>query len=306
MLEEELKHLRDVAEQIEREVRRGRKEADRLLDQKSESEKQLGYMRSRIQELKEEQRAVNLEQISLRRDRDHYTDEVAFLRRLADGENEEVTSLKQFNLYLEKSYQNMEAHTAELERGRKEVREQIKDEKDRIRKEERETAEMKNKLELMRREMHISTTVRAREEAEYAKIRQEMQRRPSDGDNAGPSTPLKGAPDDSALLRRVATPSSVVSGVHQPNYGGGRDDAAGSSRPRDRVVTSPRQHSWSMSLMPSTPAERDGGGVGRPGRDGRDGAGDTGGGMMSVRSSTGLYASAPAAAMILQQDREGV
>eukprot|EP00747_Dinoflagellata_sp_TGD_P091801 gnl/TRDRNA2_/TRDRNA2_165190_c0_seq2.p1 gnl/TRDRNA2_/TRDRNA2_165190_c0~~gnl/TRDRNA2_/TRDRNA2_165190_c0_seq2.p1 ORF type:complete len:862 (-),score=165.77 gnl/TRDRNA2_/TRDRNA2_165190_c0_seq2:154-2529(-) len=195
-LEEELRHTRDTRDQLEQQVRNDQSRSEGFLETRRKLERELQEAKRRLAELRDDRRAVNLESISLRRDREHFAEELAFLQRMTKDEEQALEAMRRSNVYLEKSYKGLEAHTAQLERQRKEVLQQVAKEKDLIRQEERYNAEMRNKLERMRRE-HVQA-VNGRREADLRE--QTLRVMQTDGPSPAPlmdnssSRPSRGGP----------------------------------------------------------------------------------------------------------------
>lgn len=173
-LDEELRNTRDIREQMDRHMQTERREGDRGAEQRRELETQLQNARQQLKELRMERRAVNLEAISLRRDRDHFTNELAFLKNAYDEDTRNLEALHRANIYLEQSYQALEAHTTQLERQRREIVQQMDVEKDLMRQEERQNSELKNKLERMMRDKSLHEVERKEDALRERQLR-EMQ-----------------------------------------------------------------------------------------------------------------------------------
>merc|ERR1711920_1096948 len=111
---------------------------------------------------REDRRAVNLESLSLRRDRTHFAEECALLQQMAGDEEKTLDVVQKANQYLEKSYYELDAQTGLLEQQRRELLQQVTKEKELVRVEERQSAELRNTLERMKRE-HITIVAERRE-----------------------------------------------------------------------------------------------------------------------------------------------
>lgn len=173
-LEEELRHVRETQDHLEQQVRKEADESKRLKSQQQQLERQLGVSKNSLVEHREDRRAVNLESISLRRDRDHFADELAFLQRMSEEEEKTLESHRNSNQFLEKSCKSLEAHTQQLELERKEVLRQVAKERELARHEERQNAEIKNQLERMQREQASAVMGRRDTQLRDEKLR-EMQ-----------------------------------------------------------------------------------------------------------------------------------
>lgn len=161
-LEEELRQIREARHQLERQVHHEQQESERLAQQRRQLEAQTQDAKRRLAELREDRRAVNLESISLRRDRCHFSEELAFLKRTAEDEERTLEVIRRANQFLDKSYRDLELHTEQLEGQRKELLQEVHKERELVRTEERHSAEMRNRLERMRRE-HAASVSELRE-----------------------------------------------------------------------------------------------------------------------------------------------
>lgn len=149
-LDEELHRLEDSCRTEEKETARERVECDRLGQERKHLEQQMEASKRLLAELKAEHEALHLESILLRRDRGHYGAEATFLQRLFDEGTRDAQALQQSIEYLEQSNQSLAAHTKSLEEARREILEQVKVEKELLRKEEFEAQSAKQALETLR------------------------------------------------------------------------------------------------------------------------------------------------------------
>jgi hypothetical protein len=173
-LEEELRHLRDAHNRFDEEVRRERQQCESMAAEKRRLEQQLQEAKYRLDALRDDRRAINLESISLRRDRDHISHELAFLQKMAREEEITLECLHRTNTDLEKSYRSMEGQTEQLERERRHLIEQVTEERRLVQGEERQNAEIRTKLERLRREQ-VAANQSRRQEFEREQRRDEMQ-----------------------------------------------------------------------------------------------------------------------------------
>jgi len=156
-LNDELARLDELCDREEREARREQREGEKMDMQRSQLEQQLQAMRKQLANMKDEHHAANLEHIGLRRDREHYAQEVAFLQKALDEDLQNISALRQANEYLETSLEAVDLHTSQLEQVRKEAQEQVRNEKESMRREEREIAEMKQAMDMMKVEREATS-----------------------------------------------------------------------------------------------------------------------------------------------------
>lgn len=248
-LEQDLRNVRETKDQLERTVRQEQEDGDRANEQRRHLERQLQEKKQRLADLRDERRAVNLESISLRRDRDHYAEELQFLQRMAEEEEQTLETVRSSNQFLEKSQKTLELHTHQLEVQRKEVLAQVSKERELVRQEERQNAELRNKLERMRREQQ--QVAMSRQEASH---RQERLRQYQ---TDGPPVPMSmdGRPRDPSRMESHSWAHNLTGGDRDPRgdvYGDYRDyrdprDSRDSRDPRSRA-----------ELAPSGPRSREG------------------------------------------------
>eukprot|EP00927_Polykrikos_kofoidii_P017222 TRINITY_DN1781_c0_g1_i2.p1 TRINITY_DN1781_c0_g1~~TRINITY_DN1781_c0_g1_i2.p1 ORF type:complete len:972 (+),score=146.35 TRINITY_DN1781_c0_g1_i2:205-2916(+) len=242
-LEVELQQIRDAQQQLERQLQHEQQEAERLAQQRRQLEGQGQDAKRRLAELRDDRRQVNLESISLRRDRCHFAEELTFLKRTAEDEEKTLEVIRRANQFLDKSYRDLEIHTEQLETQRKELLQEVNKEKDLVRAEERQSAEMRNRLDRMRRE--YASTVSEKREANLREQRvREMQAdsppaaRLGDGNCHSWAHKVMASPGDTASGIATVAPAAMVgstlAGV--PGSGGlrgrgGSDTARGSFAP---------------------------------------------------------------------------
>lgn len=145
-----------------------------MASEKRQLEQQLQEGKGRLERLRENRRAINLESISLRRDRDHFSSELAFLQKMSTEEEITLECLHRTNVDLEHSYRSMEGQTEQLERERRHLIEQVTEERRLVQGEERHNAEIRNRLERLRREQ-VAAVQNRRQEFERELKREEMQ-----------------------------------------------------------------------------------------------------------------------------------
>merc|ERR1712187_623655 len=100
--------------------------------------------------LKAEHQGLHLERVLLRSDHDHPSKEVVFQQRLLAEGMKDKQNLQQSIEYLEQSNKSLLAHTKSLEEARREVLEQVKTEKELLRREEHDALQVKQALDALR------------------------------------------------------------------------------------------------------------------------------------------------------------
>jgi len=150
-MEDELRHLESLSEQIERETATEGRELDRQVAQVRDLDSKIEDARTDLAKHKDDRRQVNLAHISLQQDREHYQEELQYTEKVVAEAQRDVTQLQQTLQVLDKQYRQAQSRTEHLERNRKTVAGQVTDEKEALRREERELAEMKNSLQQMQR-----------------------------------------------------------------------------------------------------------------------------------------------------------
>lgn len=258
-LEQELRQVHETRDQLERQLRQEADESQRFKTQQQELERRVEGAKNRLVDHREDRRAVNLESISLRRDRDHFADELSFLKRMAEEEEQTLDAIGRSNQFLDKSCKGLEAHTQQLELQRKEVLRQVATEREVARHEERENAETRNQIERMRREQAAAAMGRRDAHLREEKMR-EMQR---DGpvqlprsNGQRPADPYR--PDGHSWANNL-----VGSGLPQPEDPTRRfATAPGNQQAAQLGVVAPgdaRSHGPSpRSLTPAGPRSREG------------------------------------------------
>lgn len=174
-LEDEHRQLRDEQNHFSEQVRRERQQCEQMSAEKQRLEHQLQEVKNRLDVLRDHRRAVDLESISLRRDREMFSDELSFLQRMAKEEEITLECLRNTNADLERSYIGIEGQNESLEKERRHLVEQVSEERRLVQLEERQNAEIRTRVERLRRELGSEQQSR-REEFEREKRREEMQR----------------------------------------------------------------------------------------------------------------------------------
>uniref|UniRef100_A0A7S4WDN0 Calmodulin n=1 Tax=Alexandrium monilatum TaxID=311494 RepID=A0A7S4WDN0_9DINO len=151
-LDQELIRVQDAHAQMERQMQLEQEECTQLDVERRRLEGQVRQARQHFAALQEERRSANIESLSLRRDRDHFVEESNFLRRMAADEEGTLEVLRTANQLLERSQRELEAQTEVLERERKDVLRVAAKEKEQVQQAERQNAELRNRLERLRRE----------------------------------------------------------------------------------------------------------------------------------------------------------
>mmetsp|Transcript_23954 Transcript_23954/g.68578 ORF Transcript_23954/g.68578 Transcript_23954/m.68578 type:complete len:796 (-) Transcript_23954:56-2443(-) len=161
-LDLELRRAQDAHAQLERQVQLEQEEGGRLESERRRLEAAVRQARQRLAELQDERKSASLESLSLRRDRGHFVEETAFLRRMSTDEDGTLEVLQTANVFLERSQKELEAQTALLERERRDVLRVAAKEKELVQQAERQNAELRNRLERFRRE-HAAAAAERRE-----------------------------------------------------------------------------------------------------------------------------------------------
>ncbi|CAE7876304.1 eps15 [Symbiodinium sp. KB8] len=150
-LDTELRRLQDADVKLEQQAAHESRECERLLSQKQILERELAEDKQKLQQLQDARSNANLESLSLRRDRNHLSHELAFLRQVAENDEEMLLMLRQSNQYLEASHRNLESNSEMLKEIRKEVQVEIAKEREQLQLDQRQYAELKATLEQLSR-----------------------------------------------------------------------------------------------------------------------------------------------------------
>ena len=150
-LDTELRRLQDADVKLEQQAAHESRECERLRSQKQVLERELAEDKQKLQQLQDARSNANLESLSLRRDRNHLSHELVFLRQVAENDEEMLLMLRQSNQYLEASYRNLESNSEVLQEIRKEVQAEIAKERELLQLDQRQYAELKATLEQLSR-----------------------------------------------------------------------------------------------------------------------------------------------------------
>jgi len=173
-LQDELRHMSELSNQVQQQLEQQRQDYGRLTSQRGDMESRLNEARRRLANLRDSRRAMNLESLSLRRDRTHCEEELGFLKQMAEEEAQTLDVAGRSNILLEKSCLDLEGHAEVLETQRRSLAQQVHQEQDLVRREERSNAELRNKLVQLRRQQAINDAGRREVEVRQQRVR-EMQ-----------------------------------------------------------------------------------------------------------------------------------
>jgi len=136
------------------------------LDQKLEDAK------DQLADIREDRRAMNLEDISIMRDHEYFQEEMQWLQRMMAEETEKLQECLRSNHILDRAYRGLEVQTEQLEKNRKALVQEVEQEEADLRKELRQNAEMLTDLQRMRRQQHIDHHGRQEAQMKEQRFRQ--------------------------------------------------------------------------------------------------------------------------------------
>lgn len=152
----ELRHVQEARDQLDRQVQQTRQDLARAEKERRETENRLDDMKQRLAEIREDRRAHSLEGAAMRRDHEHFQEELDFLQRMMAEEQAKLEETYRSNQMLERSTHGLEVNTFELEKQRHAVLKEVAEEEINLRGELRKNAEMRIMLQQMWREQHSS------------------------------------------------------------------------------------------------------------------------------------------------------
>lgn len=152
----ELRHVREARDQLDRQVQQTQQELARSEQERRELENRLDDAKQRLAEFREDRRATSLEGAAMRRNHEHFQEELRFLQRMMVEEEAKLMECYRSNEMLERSHRGLESHTADLEKQRHGVLQEVAEEEISLRGELRKNAEMRTMLQQMWREQHSS------------------------------------------------------------------------------------------------------------------------------------------------------
>lgn len=158
----DLRSLTESGDEFRRRLHDAQRSSEDLLPQQQGMEAQLEEAKQRLGEARDHWRAANLEALSLRRDREHFTEEIDFLGRTATEELESIDNIRRVSEYLDTYNSELAAETEALECQRRGLQQQVASEKELHKIQDRETAELRSRLERARRQ-HAAAIEKLRE-----------------------------------------------------------------------------------------------------------------------------------------------
>lgn len=151
-LNADLRDLTCSTDEFKRRLHDAQRGTENLRPKQHGLEAQLEEAKQRLGDARAHWRAANLEALSLRRDREHFTEELDFLGRTASEERQSIDNMCKVNEYLDTYNSELAAETVDLEFKRRGLQQQVASEKELRKIEDRETAELRSRLEIARRQ----------------------------------------------------------------------------------------------------------------------------------------------------------
>lgn len=151
-MHENVKTMKDIFINLERETRREAQDRDRLKQQQDELLRQMALSKKRLDNAKEDRHRLSLQTIGMRRDRDHYAEEASFLERALEAATRDISLFEESEAQVDKAFHSCDTQIQELERKRKDVETELKAEKDRMRQDERMNSELKAQIDRLQKE----------------------------------------------------------------------------------------------------------------------------------------------------------
>ncbi|CAJ1410411.1 unnamed protein product [Effrenium voratum] len=142
-LDGELRRLQELGASLEQKLSQEAVDLEQLARQKKAMEKGLLEEKQRLSQLRDSRGQAHLESLALRRDRSHLTQELGFLRTMAEGEEELISVLRHSNQYLEASCQDLEQGAEALTRRGAELQATLKTEEDLCQRDTRTLADLR-------------------------------------------------------------------------------------------------------------------------------------------------------------------
>jgi len=150
-LHDEMKRIQDERSQLMREIQQEQQDELRLAGQRASLNAQLLDAKGRLGVLRDERKTLTTVGLSLRRNNSHIEDELAHLLRLRENEERSLEVARRMAQHLEKSYKGLELHGDTLEQQRRDLAQELKQEMELRRVEEQSNAELRNRLDELRR-----------------------------------------------------------------------------------------------------------------------------------------------------------
>lgn len=159
-LDGELARLSEEFVELDRQVQQEQRGFQQLEHERHRLEAQQKDMRQHVGALYEQRRKMDLECLSLHRDRKHLAGEQAFLQQMTIDEEATLSVLGHANKFLERSERELEAHVELLERERRELLREAGREKEMLQAAERQNAELRGRLERLKRDAILGAAER--------------------------------------------------------------------------------------------------------------------------------------------------
>jgi len=204
-LKVDLQSLADTNDDFRRQLQDAQRSSERLLPRQQSMEAQLDEAKQCLGEARDHWRAANLEALSLRRDREHFTEELEFLGRTATEELESIDNICKVNAYLDTYNSELAAETEGLECQRRGLQQQVASEKELHKIQDRETAELRSSLERARRQ-HAAVLEKLRETRVKDQRIYELKNNTESWSVVGPPRPMQASNTWAAALTSPPCP----------------------------------------------------------------------------------------------------
>jgi len=159
-LDGELARLSEKFVEFDRQVQHEQRAFQQLEHERHRLEAQHREMRQRVGALQEQRRKMDLECLSLHRDRKHLAGEQAFLQQMAIDEEATLSVLGRANKFLERSERELEAQVELLQRERRELVHEAGKEKELSQAAKRQNAELRGRIERLKRDALLGAAER--------------------------------------------------------------------------------------------------------------------------------------------------
>merc|ERR1719401_2251619 len=160
-MDDELRQVREESCDMEFQVQKKYVEAAELDAERRMVESSLKDAQTRLGDLHSDRRRINVNNLSAGTDRSRIAEEMNFLQKSVENEEETLLLISRATGFLKKSFEDIEAHHKQLESQRVRILEEVKTEKAKLAQEIETTRAMREEEDRMRLKQKEAITARA-------------------------------------------------------------------------------------------------------------------------------------------------
>lgn len=169
---EALRRERDSEGRLEQEVHGLTSELRELKDRDRSLRAEVDNAKAQLQAARQAHRGTDLQDLTAAADRGQVAEELDWLRRKAEDDEKTLAFLTNTSQQLQRHNEDLKAQVGRLERERKIIAGEVQQEREAAKQEERQVAELRNRVEKLRRQTVAQNYHKQEEDAREQKMRE--------------------------------------------------------------------------------------------------------------------------------------